>query len=113
MRFEDLEVPERKIIPEDDADEILLRIALNRASNNASVSNTWPQRADNALSARMSSHALLGMRRLALEEAIRTGIYYEDPNAVPVLSDKMTNEDLAKIAGLADARVQSLTGVPE
>lgn len=112
MRFEDLEAVERKIIP-DSVDEVnLLRVALSRNSKGLLVSDIGP-RVGKALNARISSHALLGMRQLAVRQAVKTGEYMADPNAVPVLHDKMTQEDLEKIVVLADARVQDLTGVPE
>lgn len=113
MRFEDLEVPERKIVPENESDVVLLRMALSLTTKNLATSSDIGPRVGRAMDARMSSYALLGMRRMALEEAIRTGAYYDDPKAVPVLSDKMTDEDLDKIVDLADERNIALTGGPE
>ena len=112
MHFEDLEVDERRLIPDSQDEANLLSVALSNVLNGTQSSENGPQ-VGQPLSARLSSHALLGLRQLAVTEAIANGEYMEDPNAVPPLHAGMSQEDLSKIVTLADARVQSLTGTPE
>lgn len=112
MRFEDLEVVPRRVIPDTEHEVGLLGVAMSRASNDQLAGNNGPQ-IGRPMGEKPSSYALLGLRQLAVEQALQTGEYNSNPNAVPILDDKMTQEDLAKIVELADARVQDLTGVPE
>ncbi len=91
---------------------ILLRIAMSRVTKDQPSSNNGPQ-VDRPMGEQATSYALLGLRQLAVAEAIQSGEYTRNPNVVPILDDEMTQEDLARLAELADARVQNLTGVPE
>jgi len=112
MRFEDLEAVPRKVIPVTGQDLGLLGVALSRVTKDQLAGNNGPQ-VGRPLGDKASSYALLGIRQLAVEQALQTGEYFSNPNAVPTLDDRMTQEDLAKLVELADARVQDLTGVPE
>lgn len=112
MRFEDLEVVPKRLIPDKEHEVSLLGVAMSRASGDKLAGNNGPQ-VGRPMGEKASSHALLGLRQLAVEYALETGEYFRNPNAVPILDDRMTQEDLAKLVELADARVQALTGGPE